>query len=341
MMGSPPHPLSAPFLFPLSFLFRWGVAFRHLLFRWRIKKTRRAPIPVISIGNIHIGGTGKTPLTALLAKELLRHSEGAILSRGRNKIAGNSLFFSAEDCPVYSRCGDEIRLLADQIPNCQYGVGKDRLASARRAKEKGCRWVLLDDGMQCLSLSSDFSLIILPCDDPLGKKGFLPFGPLRDHPQRLSKADAIFVNGTPCDLSPIRQYTDAPLIGCSMVPRGIRWITPNGEGDIRGKRVGTFCGLGRPRSFLNSIVEWGSESILHHSLYDHQAISKEPLLRFSKKAKEKGAHAIICSQKDAVKLPPSPSSLLPIGYLISRLEITQNLPAWQELIHSIQDNITR
>ena len=184
-------------LYAMSGLFEAGVNLRNFAFDQRWLKEKKVEAPVISIGNIVAGGTGKTALIQRLTKDLSSSGQVSILSRGYRSIVekkGKSiaLFESSQTTPEI--CGDEPYLLFKTLPEAILFVGKDRVLNAKQAVYHNTDWILLDDGMQYRSLHRDIEIVMLHADDIYGKGFFLPRGYLRDSPKRLQSADAIIIN---------------------------------------------------------------------------------------------------------------------------------------------------
>jgi tetraacyldisaccharide 4'-kinase len=313
-----------PVLRALSYLYKSGVRLRNEAYDRGIFEAHNAGIPVISVGNIVAGGTGKTPLVRLLAEELSKKFSVAILSRGylsQAEKTGQILLVTPET-PV-SYCGDEPYWLAKKLPNVQVWVGSNRVESARLAKENGAEVLLMDDGMQHRQLKRDFEIIVVNGNDPFGKGFFLPRGRLRDFPESLSKADCIIVmDPSPEIETRLRHFTKAPLIFAQTKP-GI---------SLEGKKVALFCAIGHPERFLKSVRNAGGEVIASFLKPDHEPFQTEELQKF---AAQSSADILVCTEKDQVKLPADCS--LPIIAFPSQLEI--NSKDWDQLLNQIHARV--
>jgi tetraacyldisaccharide 4'-kinase len=186
-------------------------------------------------------------------------------------------------------------------------VGKNRLKLAKLAIEKGARCVILDDAMQHRKLFRDLEIVMVHADNPWGGGHFLPRGMLRDSKDRLKKADWIVIHGAgelrKFELleEEIRRYTSAPIIGT-------RYIATNGE-QIKGEKIGAFCGIGAPESFYQMLTELSCEIVDRKTLPDHTPF--EEAMRFVQTCKKKGASKIVCTEKDYIKLRIT-DSILPL-----------------------------
>ena len=316
-----------PLLRALSYLYRTGVALRNVAYDLGLLKAHDVGIPVVSIGNIIAGGTGKTPFVKFLAEALSKKFKIAIVSRGyRSKIEQTSSVLQVTpEMDVFS-CGDEPYWLARDLPQVQVWVGKNRMNAAKFAKENGAEMVVMDDGMQHRKLKRDIEIVLVDGEDPFGNGFFLPRGLLRDSPARLKNADCIVVIG-PCSKSleqELRPFTEAPIVFAERVTNV----------SLKGKKVAVFCAIGKPQKFLQSVREAGGEIVASFFKPDHDPFYPEELQKF---ADECLADTLVCTEKDQVKLPKE--CRLPISVLASHLKISGNGTAWQELLNNIQSRV--
>ncbi|MBI3211605.1 MAG: tetraacyldisaccharide 4'-kinase, partial [Simkania negevensis] len=288
------------------------------------------------VGNIIAGGSGKTPFVEKIGKDLSSLAALAILSRGYR-----SKKHKGEDAFSYEVYGDEPSLLAKTLPEAQLFIGKNRHLSAKRAAEKGAELIILDDGMQYLSLHRDLEIIVLHAEDLYGKGFYLPRGYLRDSPERLKKADAIILSHVKNKKhfeelrSKVRSYSEAPLIGTHMAARYVVEGGGNRRKSLEGVKVGVFCGLGKPHSFFETVKEFGGNIVDTLLLPDHVAPSKKELESFVARCKERRCDMILCSKKDWIKCPQELFYTLPIGYLEAELEVTYGKENYEALLKRI------
>lgn len=317
-----------PFLQALSYLYHAGVTLRNEAYDTGLFKAHDAGLPVISIGNISAGGTGKTPFVKFLAEELSKKFQVAILSRGYHaKIEQTDDVIQVDAQTDVSWCGDESYWLAHRLPKVQVWAGKNRLQSAELAKEQGADVIILDDGMQHRQLKRDIEIVLVDGEDPFGKGFFLPRGLLRDSPARLKKADYIVIIEPCADgiEKQLRDYTNAPLIFAQRVS----------DVSLKGKKVAAFCAIGKPQKFFRSIREAGGEIVASFIKPDHDAFYSDELQKF---AAESSADVLVCTEKDQVKLLHL-NSQLPLIPLTTHLKISKNEIAWQELLNKIQSRV--
>lgn len=292
-------------LAPFSFI--WGVVSfcRNFLYDVKLLHVTKVACPVVSVGNIVAGGTGKTPLVHLLAMQF-KDRRIAILSRG----------YKTEDEP---------KLLARRIKHAKVYIGKNRVALAKRALEEGAELMILDDGFQHRKLHRDFDLVILHGADPFGKGHFLPWGFLRDHPSRLKQADAVFLNSS---------YESSNYIHVDIQVNSISDGVKNVA--IDGKNVAIFCGIAKPDLFKKTVRQLGANIVHEWILADHE--KAEDIERFALVAKTEGADAILCTEKDFVKLSLEDCAL-PIYFVEISLVVTAGQDCWEKLIAKITQKI--
>lgn len=324
-------------LTPLSWFYQIGVCLRHWMYDCKIFVKNRAPLPVISVGNIMAGGVGKTQVVLLLAEEL-KNSSLAILSRGYRGGAESATTPVLVDINKHSveEVGDEPWVLASRLCVPVF-VSKHRLKSVHAAEKRGARLVILDDGMQYLKLHRDFEIIVIDGKTPFG--AFLPKGRLREDPRRLQTADMILYVGEPEEKieRSVSRWTAAPQVVAKIAVKGMFWLdgTPLEE-ELRGKTVGIFCGIGNPSRFRETVEALGAKVIVSHFSSDHRMMGRFRLEKFALSAKEKGAFLLLCTEKDKVKLSKKTQLSLPIGWIQTGLEIVKNRSAWIEAVAEIK-----
>ncbi len=334
--------LLRPLLAFSSVLYRLAVKWRHSAYENKWFPTLSVSTPTISIGNIVVGGTGKTPLVHLLANTLQQQGKIAILTRGFRSHAEKRKepLHLVKGCRVSAEfCGDEPLFLAEST-DASVWVGPDRALSAHRAKEEGAVCLILDDGLQHRRLHRDFEIITIDANDPFSKHRFLPYGLLRDLPERLQQADLIVASHTR-DLAhyervkkELSTYTQAPIV--AMQHELIE--TPR----LQGCCIGVFCGIGKPHYFIDSLKSQGAELVDTCILLDHQGISLEKLDEFVEKCSEKGAEWIACTEKDWVKLQQleiEQRLKLPVFPVRVRLKILAGQEHWDSIIERIKQKI--
>lgn len=290
--GPAPPPL---WLRPFSCLYAFVLAARRTAYASGLLRVNRLPVPVVVVGNLSVGGTGKTPLTAWLVERLVAAgARPGIASRGyRGAGAGAPLL--VEDGADPALTGDEPLLLRREtgVPVC---VCADRSAAGRRLVEAGCDLIVCDDGLQHLALGRDLELAVVDAARGFGNGALLPAGPLRDPPSRLARVDAIILNGGgPVDLV---LPTAARVLHMRLEARELRSLA--GEGTrpldwLRGREVHAVTGIGNPDRFFAQLRALGAR-VREHAFPDHHAFTAADL-GFADDL------PVIMTAKDAVKCP--------------------------------------
>ena len=266
-------------LVPLSLLYKSIIRGKSYLYRSGLLKPHRVSAPVIIIGNITAGGTGKTPLTIWLARKL--REEGfapGIISRGyRGKVGAEPVSASADSDPAV--VGDEAILLA-AASECPVVVHPDRVAAATRAIEIGADIIIADDGLQHTRLARDCEIAVIDGHRGFGNGRLLPAGPLREKPSRLDSVDKVVVQRAarePRDV--LRRTSDRRPFHFDLKPVSLRRLDGSESrtlAEFTGRTVHAVAGIGNPNRFFR-VLEANGMIVKRHPLPDHASISAADL----------------------------------------------------------------
>jgi tetraacyldisaccharide 4'-kinase len=276
-------------LYPLSLLFRAGVAVRRLLHRSGVLRSERLPVPVIVVGNITVGGTGKTPLVLWLADRLLDSGyRPGIITRG---YRGTERLQEVSPGSDPAQAGDEALLLARRSHSPVFAC-RDRVAAARALLEAypACDVLISDDGLQHYRLARDIEIAVVDGERGLGNGLMLPAGPLREPKGRLAHVDAVVFNGPArADLPPgFEMRLEGSLLTNLSTPEISREAAA-----FAGQRLQAVAGIGNPQRFFDTLRALGL-SFNAQPFPDHYAYSPEDLVF-------RATDAVLMTEKDAVK----------------------------------------
>ena len=348
------------FLKALSCLFYVLVQFRLWLFRHRIFRASTLGCQVISVGNVTVGGTGKTPIVETFARSL--HEKGrkvAILSRGyksRKTPLWEKILKKEERLPrVVSDgkslllnsdlAGDEPHMLASNLPEVAVLVDKDRVKSGKYAIRKlGCDTLVLDDGFQYLGLQHRMDIVLVDYTNPFGYGNVLPRGLLREPMRNLKRAGFIFITKCPPEGAPqlkakLRELNaHAEISECRHSPKYLQNLYTRDQLDlesIRGLKVATVSGIAVPEGFEDGVRKLGVE-IVHTARYaDHHRYTQQEIIETINDAVHAGAEVIVTTEKDAVRFPRIDRCDLPILYLRVEIEMLSGSEAFNDWIDRI------
>lgn len=352
-------------LYLLSKLFGAGVKTRRFLYNARILRDSTLGVQVIAIGNLTVGGTGKTPVVEKFARELQNQGRTvAILSRGYrskppplvkrliNKILfredftpprvvsdGKSLLLDSETA------GDEPYMLASNLKDVVVLVDKDRVKSGRYAIEKyGCDTLLLDDGFQYWKLRGRRrDIVLVDCQQPFGNEQLLPRGTLREPPSHLARASTIFITKSSGDTAALRSRIGklnptAGIIECIHSPLYFEDLFTGERKDlsfVKGLKVAALSGIAQPESFEDSLIRLGAELVYSKRFADHHRFTQQEVLNGINRAKKRQAQIILTTQKDAVRFPKIDRRDLPIVFMRVEIKIISGASDFHDCVRQI------
>jgi len=276
--------------------------------------SERLEFPVISVGNITMGGTGKTPFVEFLARRFrFEGHRPAILSRGYGRHSRGVVVVSSGEGPRVSpeEGGDEPIELARRLPGVAVVVARRRAEAARAAAQLGANLFILDDGYQHLAIRRDVDLLLLDARDPFGREAFPPLGRLREPLSALSRADAVVFTrverGMPsaASLATLARWNSAAAVFTARFRTEGLWDETGSSFDARAlgkRRFIAVCGVANPSSFAASLAQLDltpEETIVFS---DHRRYRPRDLDRIRRAAERTGSSWLVTTEKDAVKL---------------------------------------
>lgn len=309
----------APLLLVFSLLSRLISWKKNVLYKHGVFKARKAPLPVISVGNISLGGTEKTPLAMeILGRLLEQDRRPALVSRGyrgRWEKKGGVLSEGRGPLGSWEDGGDEPFLIARSFPAAGVYVGKDRLTSCRRAVAAGFDIAVLDDGFQHRRLARDIDIVLFSAAERIA---------LREPPSALRRADVLLIKaGEKQDkIAAGLRGSRTKTISYSVVPRGLTdlWTQEGVPSDrLAKKKLLAFCGIARPSRFLEGLQKIGYEIVAFLPYPDHHSYPRLSLERIAKACRRSGAEALITTEKDGLKIADRRKELAEIPTYVLRI----------------------
>ncbi|HVY69038.1 MAG TPA: tetraacyldisaccharide 4'-kinase [Verrucomicrobiae bacterium] len=352
-------------LLVLSHVFRALIKARRALYNFRILRDTTLGVQVIAVGNLTVGGTGKTPVVEKFARELQDAGRTvAILSRGyRSKPPplstrlvnllllrqdstpprvvsdGKSLLLDSESA------GDEPYMLASNLKDVIVLVDKDRVKSGRYAIERfGCDTLLLDDGFQYWKVRGRRrDIVLIDCQQPFGNEHLLPRGTLREPVSHIARASYVFITKSDGNTAHLRaritkHNPNVPIIECVHHPLYFEDVFTgerHGLEFLNGRKVGSLSGIAQPESFEQSLVKLGAELVYAKRFADHHRFSQQELLNVINRGKKRYAQMIITTQKDAVRFPKIDRRDLPIYFMRVEIKILSGAKDFQDCVRQI------
>ena len=357
------------FLQALSWLWSAHAQVRLWLYRHRILHDQPLGCLVVVVGNLTVGGTGKTPVVEKFARAL--HDRGrkvAILSRGYKSKApplwqkwwfwlthteappprivsdGERVLLDSE------QAGDEPYMLARNLPGVIVLVDKDRVkAGAFAIKKFGCDTLVLDDGFQYLPLKGRLNLLLVDKTNPFGNGHLLPRGILREPIKHLKRASYVFLTKSNGQRDPelealiAKHNPGVDIIECAHRPQYLQRFgtVANDAGAreplafLKGRRVFAFSGIATPESFEKFLRDLGALLVGRERFLDHYRFTDEDLAELSELARKEGADCLVTTEKDAVRLPEGRTWPLPLYYLRLEIDIISGAADFDEAVGRI------
>jgi tetraacyldisaccharide 4'-kinase len=303
-------------LWPASKLYGLSVSIRAGLYANGWLKQKRLKAAVISIGNLSVGGTGKTPLVIWLAEKLLAQGQRvAILTRGYRGTAGSS---------------DEVEVMRSRLQNrVVFGVGKNRFAEGQRIEShQAIDIFLLDDGFQHLQLARDVDIVLIDASRPM-TQALLPAGPMRESLSALTRAGIIIFSrteNTPGAKEALQRLSSLPIFSASTRLVGLRRLDDEGPlktvAELGSGPFFVFCGIGNPEAFVRDLQRWGITPGGQMFFADHHRYTLEGVQAIEQAARRVGANGLLITEKDSCNLRGLTFQSLPVYVAVIDLEIS-------------------
>jgi tetraacyldisaccharide 4'-kinase len=353
-------------MWALSGIFRILVQLRLWRYRSGWKHQHHLGCQVIAIGNVTVGGTGKTPVVELLARSLRDQGRSvSILSRGykSHKLDRPQRWRDAKGRPIPEErmpkvvstgeallldskyAGDEPFMLARNLDGVSVVVDKNRVKGGRFAIEHlGADTILLDDGMQYLDLAHGIDIVLVDSGSPFGTGSLLPRGTLREPPKNLRRAGYILLtkcNGRSNDelIARIRRYNQtAEIIECTHGPIHLEDVFSRERQPLsflQDKWVGAISAIAVPEAFEGSLEKLGARVEIRRRFSDHHRFTRKDVDKFMQRCVERDMELIVTTEKDAVRFPRPTSIDVPIYFLRIEVEILKGREIWDDLIQRL------
>lgn len=334
----------------LSYIYTLVAQLRLFLYSKGLLRHHTLGCQVISVGNLTVGGTGKTPVVEVFARRLQEAGRKvAILSRGYRKRERalperllDKLLFRERGRPprvvsdgknllLDSRMsGDEPYMLASHLPDVAVFVDKDRVKSGRYAISQGRDTLVLDDGFQYLALEHRIKIVLVDKQNPFGNGYVLPRGILREPVRNISRADVIFItkcDGTPTDelRAKLRSHNQrAEIIECTHKARYLQNVFSQERLDVthlKGMPITAMSGIAAPDGFEQELIRLGASVLARERFADHHRYSQQELIDIINRSIAIGAAAVVTTEKDAVRFPKLERSGVPVFFLRVDIEL--------------------
>jgi tetraacyldisaccharide 4'-kinase len=336
---------------PLAFFsipYGLGSRFRKWSYDVGIFEKKSLPGLVISIGNLTVGGTGKTPAVAMLARWALGSGHrAAILSRGyggkySEKVLEVSDGNSIKAAPMDT--GDEPYLLAKRLSGVPIIISKNRYHAGLFAHEKfGCNFFILDDGFQHMALKRDLDIVLIDAENPFGNGHLLPWGPLREPVSQLARADAFIItrvsqHGSGAMDFVMKKFSSIPIFYSDHRPSKIVFPHSNRAHNpefINGKPVLAFAGIARPELFKDTLAGLGADVVYFRAFRDHYPFRPEDIQALIQIKKRVGAQYILTTEKDWVRISPLKMIFPEIAYLAIEFVVLPDQDGFFKIIKDV------
>ncbi|MEW6730520.1 MAG: tetraacyldisaccharide 4'-kinase [Acidobacteriota bacterium] len=333
-------------------LYELAIRLRMVLYEYEYLKPQEVEkTAVISIGNLTLGGTGKTPLVEYIARYLVEENlETAILTRGYRRQDSSRAQLVVSDgkniLATVEEAGDEPFMLAQKLKGVRIVVGANRYETGCYAQDKlGCDVLLLDDGYQHLSLKRDLNILVLDATDPFGGGEMVPYGRMREPIYAMRRAQAIIITRAdrPFDQEELSRVIDGlglniPIIYAYHDFVGLRELTTGAVAPLRklnGARVGMLCAIGNPQIFTEDLQGYQAQIVFEHTFTDHYHYRQADIDNIVTQAQEAQAEYLVTTEKDAVKLTGLQFGAMPVYVIEIKAQFEDEVKLKSVLLRAI------
>jgi tetraacyldisaccharide 4'-kinase len=326
-------------------LYGIAVVVRNWFFEKQILKTTKVDVPVVSVGNISVGGVGKTPLVELLIEKISASHQCGVVSRGYGRTSAGTIVVSdgKGGLATVQQSGDEPSQLARKFPNAIVVVDEQRVKGAQKAIELGAAAIVLDDGFQHRYLHRDLNIALITAREILESDCLLPAGKRREPMSSLKRADMIIVSR--CEdramydsaKERLKRF-EKPTAGIQTKLKSFNRALSDQKKimkEIQGKRVVAFSGIGNPESFKKILEQAGAELTEHFAFSDHHWYDDEDVKRIESVFEKHKADFIITTEKDAVRLQEKYSESFLKRFPVYAATIQQGFLAGENLLDEL------
>jgi len=330
----------------LTPLYRFAIILRNKFYENGLLTVQSLSVPVIGVGNLTVGGTGKTPMVEWITNSLQQNGyKVGILSRGYRRKGKETIGIKHKNSAdiLLEKMGDEPYLLIQKLNGVPIIVDSDRYRAGQKAVDEfHCDVLVLDDAYQHIQISRSVNIVLIDCLNPFGNGKLIPYGILREPLSGLERADAVVLTrsaGREEALEKeIQRYSNAPIIKSRMVPVRLK----DRKGNIiplekaAGTEVVAFCGIGNPASFYWILKELKFHIKRFVTFRDHVRYNQRNLKRFEKKISHSCAEYFVTTEKDLIKLPESFFNRCPVYAVEIELELFEGK---EQLLNLIEKSI--
>lgn len=322
-------------LWPLALVYGVAARLKAWLYQAGIFHARKLPGAVLSVGNLTVGGTGKTPMVVWLCEQLLARGKSVgVLTRGyRRRSSKGEAAVTSDEIQIFLRhLGGRVRV----------GIGANRHQEGWKLSAEGVDCFVLDDGYQHMQLARDANILLVDATNPFGGGGLLPAGRLREPVSAMSRANVIVLTRSLGDSSlgkKIRRYSNAPIFFAQTRLERIVRLGPDFEfiSDMSGEKQQflAFCAIANPEAFRRDLERWGVRIKGYSAFPDHHRFKQSEVDALVLRAKDAGAEALLCTEKDVFNLQGCALRELPAYVCLISMQPTEPEKLWRSIEEAI------